>query len=106
LPVDDGGVACSIFEILSGGACEPTLGLSEVDASVASKVEGRASVDAAGTVCVLQQLDAASLGGSCATSVDPGWCYVTGAAAGACTQAILFSQGAVEPEAVVVLGCQ
>jgi len=30
-------------------------------------------------------------GGSCKTATNPGWCYVTGAAAGTCPQAIVFA---------------
>jgi hypothetical protein len=50
------------------------------------------------SVCALVQLvnqPGANAGdfmaGSCAASNDPGWCYVTGAAAGSCPQAIVFA---------------
>jgi len=48
------------------------------------------------SVCALVQLTpqanaADFMGGSCKTSKDPGWCYVTGAAAGTCPQAIIFA---------------
>jgi hypothetical protein len=43
--------------------------------------------------------------GSCATSQDPGWCYVEGAAASGCPQAILFTNGEPPPGATVSLWC-
>jgi len=43
-------------------------------------------------VCVLTQLVRAP-GESCKDETKPGWCYVTGAAAGKCPQAVLFSSG-------------
>jgi hypothetical protein len=44
--------------------------------------------------------------GSCATVNNPGWCYVTGAAAGACPQAILFSpSGNPQAGATISLQC-
>jgi hypothetical protein len=36
-------------------------------------------------------------GDSCASSSDAGWCYVTGSAAGICSQAILFSPSGSPP---------
>jgi len=43
--------------------------------------------------------------GGCATSPDPGWCYVTGAAANGCPQAILFTNGEPPHGATVSLQC-
>jgi hypothetical protein len=43
--------------------------------------------------------------GSCASSSQPGWCYVTGAAAGFCPGSILFSNGEPPSGAVVTLEC-
>jgi hypothetical protein len=43
--------------------------------------------------------------GSCAAAQDSGWCYVTGAAANGCPQAILFSSGEPPSGATVSLQC-
>jgi hypothetical protein len=42
---------------------------------------------------------------SCAASADPGWCYVTGTAAGTCPQAVLFTNGEPPLGARVTLQC-
>jgi hypothetical protein len=59
--------------------------------------------------CALRQLTGANASdfqnGSCAASADPGWCYVTGAAANGCQQAILFSSGQPPSGAKVNLQC-
>jgi len=39
---------------------------------------------------------------SCVNDTEPGWCYVTGCAAGQCSQSILFSAGAQPPVGVTV----
>jgi hypothetical protein len=63
-------------------------------------------------VCALQQLTPSDpqaaqefSNGSCAASPNPGWCYVTGAAAGGCPQAILFTNGEPPHGATVSLQC-
>jgi hypothetical protein len=43
-------------------------------------------------------------GQSCKTGA-PGWCYVTGAAAGSCSQAILFANGTLLPGTQISLQC-
>jgi hypothetical protein len=43
--------------------------------------------------------------GGCASASDPGWCYVTGAAASGCPQAILFTNGQPPHGATVSLQC-
>jgi hypothetical protein len=43
--------------------------------------------------------------GGCAAAKDPGWCYVTGAAANGCPQAILFTNGEPPHGATVSLQC-
>ena len=43
--------------------------------------------------------------GSCAGSTSPGWCYVTGAGAGVCPQAIEFSVGEPPSGTIVTLQC-
>ncbi len=61
------------------------------------------------TVCQVIQLDPKDnpgdfQNGACIPK-DPGWCYVTGAAANGCPQAILFTQGTPPPGAQVSLEC-
>jgi hypothetical protein len=61
-------------------------------------------------VCQLVQLSEARTpydfqGGSCESGADPGWCYVTGTAAGKCSQAILFTKNALPGGAVAHLVC-
>jgi hypothetical protein len=62
-------------------------------------------------VCELTQLTmpanrTAFQGGTCTGSkADQGWCYVAGAAAGKCPQAIAFSPGALPSGAVSSLQC-
>jgi len=63
-------------------------------------------------VCALQQLTTVlnptdfDTNGSCAAATkDSGWCYVTGAAAKGCPQAILFTTGEPPPGATVSLQC-
>jgi hypothetical protein len=57
--------------------------------------------------CQVDQLTGGALdaNGSCKTSQSPGWCYVTGAAAGTCAQAILFSPGTLPSGTTVNLQC-
>jgi hypothetical protein len=62
------------------------------------------------SVCALVQLTLPAnpvdfSDGSCVGSVDRGWCYVTGAAAGTCPQAILFTATEPPPGAVASLQC-
>jgi hypothetical protein len=60
--------------------------------------------------CALQQLTTGLnagdfTNGSCSASSDPGWCYVEGAAANGCPQAILFTNGQPPHGATVSLQC-
>ncbi|MGO9835943.1 MAG: hypothetical protein ACLP1X_17200 [Polyangiaceae bacterium] len=62
------------------------------------------------SVCALFQLtqtanNADFQGGSCKGSGQPGWCYVTGVAAGTCPQAILFTGSEPPSGATVNLQC-
>ena len=105
LKVDqDGRAPCLVLEVLpsSTSTCDPALGLFEPDAATARRFrdELRARFDGGGSaedlsthaICQLTQLAPADfVHGSCTTSSKPGWCYVTGVAAGACPQALLFS---------------
>jgi hypothetical protein len=43
--------------------------------------------------------------GSCAGSKTPGWCYVTGAAAGGCRHSILFTTNEPPAGAIATLQC-
>jgi hypothetical protein len=43
--------------------------------------------------------------GDCSASSDPGWCYVSGAAAGTCSQQILFTANQPPQGATVTLQC-
>jgi hypothetical protein len=81
-----------------GATCDPNQGLSPADpATVAAAVQSlQGQADAAlfdptqHTVCQVAEITGLD-GGSCAQSSAPGWCYVTGPAAGQCPGAILFS---------------
>ncbi len=102
-----GAVPCLILETLyppqpQATACDPAKGLKQPDPTVLAKFR-EAQQEAAGgadagvdysqlAVCEVIQLTGAKLvDGSCEKSADPGWCYVTGKAAGTCPQAIKFS---------------
>jgi len=54
-------------------------------------------------VCQVNQ-NVVPAGQSCKTGA-PGWCYVTGAAAGSCSQAILFANGTLLPGTQISLQC-
>jgi hypothetical protein len=57
-------------------------------------------------VCVLSQLSpSADPDGSCDQSPQPGWCYVTGAPAGECAKAIVYTPGLPPQGATVNLLC-
>jgi hypothetical protein len=61
-------------------------------------------------VCALAQLSPGTnpgdfSNGSCTDSADPGWCYVTGAAAGTCPQTILFTSGEPPTGSTVAIQC-
>jgi hypothetical protein len=106
-------------------SCDSTFGLSTPPASVladycrtleaqytavATPDAGYVGPDPAHqSVCELKELTAANdaadfQAGTCANSMDPGWCYVTGAAAGRCSQAVNFSHGA-QLDGMVHIGC-
>jgi hypothetical protein len=57
-------------------------------------------------VCAVAQLGDAELSnGTCVQSASPGFCYVTGAAAGVCTQAILFAPNTPPAGSKIDLQC-
>jgi hypothetical protein len=116
------GSACSSLPGLLGpgdiptGATQPTLTtdiLTEFCAAQEATYAGTRG--AAGDpdtypTCALQQLTTGAnpndfTNGSCAASGDAGWCYVTGAAANGCPQAILFTSGQPPAGAQVSLQC-
>ncbi len=110
-------------------ACDPSLGLSKPDPQVlpkfcqgledqynTAKSNNNGSTTGLGpdpanvSVCELQQFTAGMnpmdfQGGTCANAPDKGWCYVTGAAAGKCPQAIVFSPKAIPSGATSNLQC-
>jgi hypothetical protein len=111
LPVDGSGeVPCSIFVLPPAAtACDGSLGLSAVDPGVAGSVRTAGQAPASQLVCQLAQLpESAWVSGSCVDSASAGWCYLTGAAAGAgCAQAIRFSaSGTPAAGDEALLGCQ
>ncbi len=100
LAVDaQGNVPCVILEVLpdATSTCDARRGLSDPPADVLAKFKESIRTGQPGdpwldTICQVKQLTGDDLvGGSCAQSTKAGWCYVTGAAAGTCPQAILFS---------------
>jgi hypothetical protein len=104
-----GQVACSIFELPpSGGGCDVSAGLFSVASDAAAAVRTAAQAPSTQVVCQLAQLPESDwVGGTCAASSSPGWCYVSGAAAGGnCAQAIRFSPtGDPGAGVTVLLGC-
>jgi hypothetical protein len=82
--------------------CDPALGRT---ASPGSSTENGACA-----VCLLQQLTAganpvAFQDGTCMLAAAPGWCFVAGAAAGPCPQAITFSLTALPAGTVASIAC-
>jgi hypothetical protein len=107
LPVNSAGdVPCTLFEVLPSGSCVASHGLSDVDPSAATKVRAQLQAPASDPVCQLAQTPPTTPGASCASAPTPGWCYVSGAAAGDCPQAIDFAPGAVAAGDVLALGCE
>ena len=101
LTVTDGNVDCLVLASLpsTSDTCDPAKGLAPVDAKTvagaAQALQGQADASLLDTtqhtVCQMAQLPAPD-GGSCDSAASPGWCYVTGAAAGnLCGNAIAFS---------------
>jgi hypothetical protein len=109
-------------------SCNPSLGLSvpasdtlsrfctELENAYRQQVQNNGGVTwsltdpATLSVCSLKQLTPerspeAFQSGSCASSTEPGWCYVTGAAAGRCPQRIEFSTVSPPGEAIANLVC-
>jgi hypothetical protein len=121
-PAADGTVPCLILATLPqpGASCDPNLGLTKPDPKILATFQQQqeAAWNAAGgtksgqpdpktlTVCQVNQLVNGDLvNGSCKQSSKPGWCYVTGAAAGTCSQAVLFGGGAPPTGSSISLQC-
>jgi hypothetical protein len=129
-----GQASCTVLVELPDGSgtcanptCDPSLGLSVPPADVLASTCGSlhaqyvtASADAGGaaglvdgsmhSVCQLQQLTPAAepsafAGATCDGAQQPGWCYVTGVAAGRCPQGVFFTASAVPPHATTVVSC-
>jgi hypothetical protein len=55
--------------------------------------------------CVVSQITNVPAGSTCKTSNTAGWCYVSGAAAGTCPQAIVFTSGTPPSGSTINLQC-
>ncbi len=105
---NDGSVPCLLLVSFQPGAdqnivCDPSKGLSRPSADVLANYQQtklaelkaqdpKSTLADVGPACVLTQLASPKyLNGTCATLPEPGWCYVTGTAAGYCPQALRFS---------------
>lgn len=112
-----GGVQCSAYVTLplnAGGTCrtpvcDGSLGLSLPDSTVLDLL---CSSSAAGqSICELRQLNPVANpvdfdpSGSCAGSMDPGWCYVEGSGSAGCAQSIAFAAGSRAPGSTVNVIC-
>jgi hypothetical protein len=120
-------VPCLILVTLQKGNCSNVAGMSDPPPDVLSRfqeAQHEAWMSACGgkTSCVLQdpstlptcqlnELTPMTNGGKdfqngdCSASSDPGWCYVSGAAAGTCSQQILFTANQPPQGATVTLQC-
>ena len=106
LPADATGlVSCQLFYVLPpGDACAAHPGLTAPDPVFAFFAVGMTSGQA--TVCVATQLPSSQwVNGSCATSAQPGWCYVAGAAASPCAQRFVLSSSASPAVPYMQLSC-
>jgi hypothetical protein len=127
-PGADGSVPCLVLVTLPGaGSCKnPTCpadsGLTVPDMNVLdtfcnsqeANYQGVKNVPgdpALQSVCQLQQLTVTANPGdfdnnqSCSQSGDKGWCYVQGAGANGCSQAIVFSPNSPPPGSLTNLSC-
>src|SRR5208282_5215447 len=132
-PAADGSVPCLVLVTLptapgvTGSCTNPTcpagVGLTVPDSSVLAAFCAAAEANYTGeknapgdpaiqSVCQLAQLvkgqaPAADFdpNGSCAESTDKGWCYVQGAGANGCSQAIVFAQNSPPAGSLTSLSC-
>jgi hypothetical protein len=128
-PAADGSVPCLVLVTLPGAGsctnpnCPAGLGLTAPESSVLTPFceaaeasytgeKGAPGDPAIQSVCQLAQLvkgqyPAADFdqNGSCAESTDKGWCYVQGAGANGCSQAIVFANGSPPAGSLASLEC-
>jgi hypothetical protein len=129
-PAADGSVPCLVLVTMPAGAgscmnptCPPNTGLTVPDKAVLESFCASAESNYGGekgapgdpalqSVCQLTQLvrgEAAASdfdpNGSCAQSPDKGWCYVEGAGAKGCSQAIAFANGSPPSGSLTNLSC-
>ena len=111
---DDAGRAkCSILEVPpAGDDCNAARGSTPASPAIAKAMrdqlrESIGDAAATATVCEVHQMSGAELvNGSCTAASGAGWCYVSGAAAGTCPQAVFFSPSSVPvPGTLVLLQC-
>jgi len=120
-------VPCLILVTLASGNCSTVPGMSDPPADVLARfreVQHEAYLASCGgntsclsqdpsalPTCQLQELTPGTHNGTdfqngdCAASMNPGWCYVVGAAASSCAQQILFTSGEPPQGATVTLQC-
>jgi hypothetical protein len=108
VPANDGTVPCLVLISFQPGAdqntvCDASKGLKQPDPDVLERFQDsrlaelkqqdpKATPADLGPVCELTQIDPSKYqNGTCEALRDPGWCYVTGAAASPCAQALEFS---------------
>jgi hypothetical protein len=122
-PDSTGKVPCLVLVTMpkQGDTCNPSLGLSSPDPTVLARFQAAqhaAWLSQGGpksvlidpnllTTCVLTELVAGKdfQGTDCSASMNQGWCYVEGAAAGSCPQQLLFTAGEPPGGAQVNLQC-
>jgi hypothetical protein len=128
-PESDGSVECLVLVTLPGmgsctkPTCPPNSGLTVPNQTVLDTFcaaqegiyQGQKGVlgdPALQSVCQLTQLvkgQAAAAdfdnNGSCGGSAEKGWCYVEGAGANGCSQAIVFAQGSPPAGSLTSLSC-
>jgi len=117
---ETGHVPCLILEelLLPGAKCDPNKGLVDADPAIVAKYKEQRQQDLGGadagvdlanvTVCQATQLTGNQLQNQTCDypGAPPGWCYVTGkAAGGTCTQALKFSEAGNPVGARVSLQC-
>ncbi len=110
LPVEGSGQAeCQIFYALAtGDTCAAHAGLTAAAADVVASLQSmQQGLDASQPICILPQLPMAEwVDGSCETSSSAGWCYLTGSAAGSCSETVMLSSSGAPPAgAIAILGC-
>jgi hypothetical protein len=113
-PDSQGAVPCLVLASLpdASSSCDPSKGESSVDPHVVTaaseSLQGQFGAGAFDptqhTVCQIDEVTGTDLvSGTCKQSTKPGWCYVTGAAAGGrCPQALIFSPNATPSTGTVV----